>query len=198
MGNSLYKFSGSGTGLVEPPSTLNWGQFGSSWTPPNYQPGSGLNLQAPSQLYDSPDVPQLDTAGAVLPKNILDGTDIFGANSMPGAWGNWGSVGTAASNTSSWMPDWLKGAVGTKEVPGWGGMAMGAASGIANMYMGMKQYGLAKDTLAQNKQQFQMQYDAQKKLTNASLEDRQRARINSTDKPGTYESVSDYMKKYGV
>ena len=97
------------------------------------------------------------------------------------------------------MPDWLKGAVGTKEAPGWGGMALGAASGLASAFMGMKQYGLAKDTLAQNKQQFQMQYDAQKSMTNSSMEDRQRARIASAGTGASaIPSVSDYMSKYGV
>ena len=107
------------------------------------------------------------------------------------------NINTASTTQpNSWMPDWLKGAVGTKEAPGWGGMAMGAASGLANAFMGMKQYGLAKDTLANNKQQFQMQYDAQKQMTNSNLEDRQRARVASN--PGAYQSVGDYMTKYGV
>lgn len=76
---------------------------------------------------------------------------------------------------------------------GWGGMALGAAQGIGNLYMGMKQYGLAKDTLAENKRQFALNYDAQKKTTNAQLEDRQNARVAAN--PNAYQSVSEYMNK---
>lgn len=94
------------------------------------------------------------------------------------------------------MFDWMKGAVGTKEAPGWGGMALGAASGLASAFMGMKQYGLAKETLAQNKAQFDMNYGAQKQMTNSSLEDRQRARVASNG--GAYQSVNDYMATNGV
>lgn len=97
---------------------------------------------------------------------------------------------------SGWgMGDIFKGAVGTPGAPGWGGMALGAASGIANTFLGMKQYGLAKKSLAQNKEQFQMNFGAQQKMTNSRLEDRQAARVASGR---GYESVSDYMKKYAV
>ena len=102
----------------------------------------------------------------------------------------------STTQPNTWMPDWLKGAVGTKEAPGWGGMAMGTASGLANLFMGMKQYGLAKDTLAQNKEAFQKQYDANRQMTNASLQDRQTARVASN--PGAYQSVGAYMNQNGI
>lgn len=79
---------------------------------------------------------------------------------------------------------------------GWGTTAMGAASGLYNAWMGMKQYGLAKDTLDTNKQQFAQNFAAQQKMTNSRLEDRQAARVASN--PGAYQSVGDYMKKNGV
>jgi hypothetical protein len=103
---------------------------------------------------------------------------------------------TNTTTPNSWMPDWLKGAVGTKEAPGWGGMAVGAAGSLASLFMGMKQYGLAKETLAQNKAQFDQQYTAQKQLTNTQLEDRQRARVASN--PGAYQGVAGYMSQYGI
>jgi hypothetical protein len=62
--------------------------------------------------------------------------------------------------------------------------------------MGMNQYNLAKETLAANKAQFERNFDAQKATTNASLEDRQRARVASN--PGAYQSVGDYMNQNGV
>lgn len=73
---------------------------------------------------------------------------------------------------------------------------VGVASGLFNAWMGMKQYGLAKETLAQGKREFNLNYDAQRRTTNASLEDRQRARVASN--PGGYQSVGGYMAKNGI
>ena len=92
---------------------------------------------------------------------------------------------------------------------GWGNLALGGASMLGNLFMGMKQYGLAKDTLNFNKEQFWKQYEAQKNLTNSQLEDRQRARLaadtvrgangESVANPNSnYRSASDYMNRYGV
>lgn len=74
---------------------------------------------------------------------------------------------------------------------GWGNTAISGFGSLASAFLGMKQYGLAKQTLEENKKQFQLNYDAQKSMTNARLEDRQRARVASN--PGAYQSVGDYM-----
>ena len=79
---------------------------------------------------------------------------------------------------------------------GWGEAGLGIASGLASAWMGMQQYGLAKDTLQANKDQFNKNYAAQKQTTNASLEDRQRARVASN--PGAYQSVGTYMQQNGI
>lgn len=79
---------------------------------------------------------------------------------------------------------------------GWGGPALGAASGLLQGFMGMKQYGLAKEGLEESKRQFGLNYDAQKKTTNAALEDRQRARVASNS--GAYESVGSYLDRNGI
>ena len=79
---------------------------------------------------------------------------------------------------------------------GYGIAALGAAQGLGNLYLGMQQYGLAKETLANNKAQFERNFAAQKATTNASLEDRQRARVASN--AGAYQSVGDYMNQNGV
>jgi hypothetical protein len=79
---------------------------------------------------------------------------------------------------------------------GWGSMALGGAQGLANLFMGMKQYGLAKKSLAQNKEQFERNYAAQRTLTNSQLEDRQRARVAANS--GAYESVGSYMDRNRV
>ena len=140
---------------------------------------------------------------------------------------DWGSVGKSMFNPTSLTAGNLGsvggfdlsnlniGAPGSPAGPGmlgpngWGNMALGGASLLGNLFMGMKQYGLAKDTLNFNKEQFWKQYDAQKNLTNSQLEDRQRARLAADTVRGSngqsvanpnsnYRSVSDYMNQYGV
>jgi len=74
---------------------------------------------------------------------------------------------------------------------GWGGLALGAAQGIGNAWMGMKQYGLAKDQLKENKRQYNQNFAAQRQTVNTQLEDRQRARVASN--AGAYQSVGAYM-----
>ncbi|GEM_PF-2291177 len=68
---------------------------------------------------------------------------------------------------------------------GWGGMAIGGLSALSNAYMGMKQYGLAKDQLKESKRQYDQNYAAQRTVINAD------ARVASN--PGGYQSVVDYM-----
>ena len=79
---------------------------------------------------------------------------------------------------------------------GWGGLALGAAQGLMGGYLGMQQLGMAKKSFKENQRQFNLNYDAQRRTTNAALEDRQRARLASN--AGAYQSVGDYMDKYGV
>ncbi len=81
---------------------------------------------------------------------------------------------------------------------GWGTAALGAASGLVNSYMGIKQFGLAKDSLKEGKRQFDLNYGAQKSMVNSRLEDRQRSRVADSGGKGDYDSTSDYMKKYGI
>lgn len=113
------------------------------------------------------------------------------------------TVTAPGGDVGSGWGDWFKssGILGSKNADGtmtqgWGGLALGAAQGIGNLYLGMQQYNLAKDTLANNKAQFERNYEAQKTTTNSALEDRQRARVASN--PGAYQSVGDYMNQNGV
>lgn len=76
---------------------------------------------------------------------------------------------------------------------GWGGLALGAAQGIGNAFMGMRQYGLAKDALKENKRQYNQNFAAQRQTVNSQLEDRLRARVASN--AGAYQSVGKYMDK---
>lgn len=79
---------------------------------------------------------------------------------------------------------------------GWGGLALTGLQGLGNSYMGMKQYGLAEDALKEQKRQFNTNFEAQRKMTNSQLSDRQRARVASN--AGAYQSEAEYMKQWGI
>jgi hypothetical protein len=137
---------------------------------------------------------QLPGSDALINSDILNGTpvdfnsliDPVGVPGTPGASPNWLSMDGIFGSTDE---------NGIKH-GGWGGTALGVMKGLSGAYLGMKQYGLAKDQLKEGKRQFEKNYGAQRTLTNSNLEDRQRARIASN--PGAYQSVSTYMDKNGV
>jgi hypothetical protein len=138
------------------------------------------------------------------PLNSLNGTPDYLQSLTPDYLQNVNlAAGTAAPSVMGGVGDWFNNsgffgstaADGTK-TQGWGGTAIGVAQGLGNAFLGMKQYGLAKDQLAFGKEQFNKNYAAQQKTTNAAFEDRQRARVASN--PGAYQSVGDYMKQNGI
>lgn len=77
-----------------------------------------------------------------------------------------------------------------------GQLGLGGVTSLLNGYLGFQNLGLAKKQYQSQLDQFNKQWDANKKLTNASLSDRQAARVASN--PNAYQSVDDYMKKYGI
>lgn len=125
-------------------------------------------------------------------------TDVNGQVNAGIDMSGWGGTQSWGAGATDWLQN--SGFLGKTEngvtTQGWGGAALGAMQGFGNAFMGMKQYGLAKDQLAQSKKQFELNYGAQKKTTNAALEDRQAARVASNS--GAYQSVGDYMKKNGI
>ena len=158
------------TGIpFDPNSMAQWGQLGTD----TY----GNSIAVPQQeFFSQPVVPTDWTKQAMIEAsgpNFNSGTTNM---SGPGA-----------------KTSFLDGALGPN---GWGGLAVNAAGGLASAFLGMKQYGLAKQTLEENKRQFQLNYDAQKQTTNTRLEDRQRARVASN--AGAYQSVGDYMTVNGI
>jgi len=137
-----------------------------------------------------------DQASAA-PSFFQPGGDQFGLNTsmIPSS----GAVGAAGGN---WWSDLLSGMFAKKDPTtnvtsdSWGGDALSAIKGITGAYMGMKQYGLARDSFDEGKRRYNQDYAAQKTLTNGNLEDRQRARVASNG--SAYQSVGDYMNKNGV
>lgn len=107
-------------------------------------------------------------------------TPLTGSNPPPTAWQKaMGFTGADGMKTAGWAPT-----------------ALGAASGIFNGWLGLEKLDVAKQTLAENKRQFDMNWGAQKGLVNSDLEARQRARVGN--RPDAYRSVGDYMQTYGV
>lgn len=72
----------------------------------------------------------------------------------------------------------------------------GLITGGLGAWNGMQQNKLMRQNMNQQAGQFREQMDLSKQNINRNLEDRQRARVASN--PVAYESVQDYMKKYGV
>lgn len=68
-----------------------------------------------------------------------------------------------------------------------------AALGAISAYKALK---LGKENLAFQKEAFNKNYEAMKGTTNAELADRQARRLSAN--PNGYDSVADYMAKYGV
>lgn len=76
---------------------------------------------------------------------------------------------------------------------------LGSAYTLYDMYNVHQQMKLAKDQLAHNKMESERNYQAQRKMTNSQLEDRQKRRVEEAQANGrSTTSVADYMAKYGV
>lgn len=99
------------------------------------------------------------------------------------------------------MNDLFKGFGGTRNADGsgttgWGMPAISAAQGLMSSFLGMKNYGLAKDQFNFSKDMAQKNLANQTKMVNGQLEDRQRARVAAN--PTAYQSVDAYMKEKGI
>lgn len=190
VGNNYMNMSGYGYGpgyqaplaLTQPEAIPSWMPTQSAPIPRAFPMASAA---APAFNYET------DMGGLMPTSTPLGGTP---TNSQIFSDIGGQAPGGMFSGIGQWMKD--SGFLGTRDQQGWGGLALGGASSLANMYMGMKQYGLAKDQLAFQKESFNKQYDANRTLTNSRLEDRQRARVASN--AGAYQSVGDYMNEKGV
>ncbi len=81
------------------------------------------------------------------------------------------------------------------KISGWGMPALNLGMGAMNTYLGFEQLDLAKENFDFQKDSFEKQYENQRTLTNASLEDRQKARAARSKNA---VPVDEYMKKHGV
>lgn len=120
------------------------------------------------------------------------------ATTTPVTPAGWRDPALTTTAGSDWMTTWFGGKdaqtgnLSTGILP----VGIGALTGLVGAYTGLEQLQVAKDNLAFQKDAFNKNFANQAKLTNSQLADRQRARV--MDSPGAYESVGDYMNKYGV
>ena len=160
----------------------------------NTQPWTGFNQQS-SDI--SPNIKQLfSTANQQNPNSSFNMTA-----GIPVGANNTGLGGINIPSPMAWKDmNWSQRLFGFKGKDDYefGGAAMPAlqlAQTGLNAYTGMKQLGIAEDSLAFQKDAFSKQFENQRKLTNSSLEWRQNQRnaYGSSAMP-----TDEYMKKYGV
>lgn len=184
MALNATNLQGSSMGLRAPD---NFANLGSNWgmpTLPEYSAGAGINPNG-INLYGS--TKGLDGYSGYQPSDILGG----GLTQQ-----SWGDKLTS--------PDfWFGGTDQKTNMKGNGaaGALLGAAGGLMNGFVAMKQYGLSKDILANNKAQFAANFAAQKGITNSGLSDRQDRRnreASANGNPSSAMSSAEYMSKYGV
>jgi hypothetical protein len=120
----------------------------------------------------------------------------WGGGLMPQA-GSTGTMGIPAKVPTFWdkMIGWTDPATQVQHA-GWGGLALGGIEALGSGWLGLQQYGLAKDQLKFQKEAFNRDFANQVKMINGQLEDRQRARVQSN--PYAYESVGAYLDKNRV
>jgi hypothetical protein len=119
---------------------------------------------------------------------------------------NLGTMNPGAQNglTGGGWKDWFSkeailGSVGPDgTTSGWLAPAVDLFSGMGSLWMGMKQYGMMKDSIKEDKRRWEKEYSANARLTNYALADRARSRINSSTPDSGYMSVEDTLKNYGV
>lgn len=115
----------------------------------------------------------------------------------PSSWfgGMFDGVTDTLKSASKWMQD--VGMTGGKDANnnsfnGWGGLAFGAAQGIANWMGARDTYALQKKSVDASIANANENMRINKSRLNDDLESRQIARVASN--PGAYQSVGDYMK----
>lgn len=72
---------------------------------------------------------------------------------------------------------------------GVGGLALGGLQGLGNLYLGMGQYGLARQSLNDQRNQFALNYGAQKTTANNQIRSQNFAR--NAANPGMYQNMTE-------
>ena len=135
---------------------------------------------------------QSDQGGFIL--SPYNPTMAFGYGvSAPNPSVNAGAVPAAAASPLTWtdLDFWTGGidkATGQR-FNGVGGLALGGLQGLGNLYMGMQKYRLAEQFLNDQRNQFALNYGAQKTTTNNQIRSRNFAR--NAANPGMYQNMTE-------
>lgn len=162
-----------------------------------FVPNMGTGVSDPQSLIASlyglgiPQMPVIPGVGG-QPISQID-TSGMGKDWTSTPSGNWfdSLKGFGSKAANSFMPK-INPETGKMNTLGWGMPALQGLSSLGNLYLGMKNYGLAKDQLRTQKDQFNMNYNNQKQLLNTQMEDRQRTEAGGSSKA---ESVESYMAR---
>ena len=153
--------------------------------------------------FTKPSLPVLNGLGSIETDMAMDGWQAPEFNPMaamadaggatyeinPTLWDKFKQGGSDLAG--SFMPK-INPETGKMETMGWGMPALQGISSLGNLYLGMKNYGLAKDQLRTQREQFNMNYNNQKQLLNTQMEDKARARASANHNA---ESVESYMAR---
>lgn len=156
----------------------------SGYSQPNLQFGAApQTMQAPNINYGNA-IPNVNLSSDALANFGGDSASYTSIGNLLG--GNGLTGGNVGQGLGGWMAS--------------NGTALNAGVGLLTSGLGAWQgYNtnkLAKQQMNQQASQFNQQMTLSKGLLNQNMEDRQRARVASD--PNTYQSVSEYMNKYGV
>lgn len=208
------------TGLTKPKDWANWGKenlssMGSNYKVPKYSvwddmPQIASPTATPTGMYDfgSGDSKYFGGGLSMDKLNNIPFNKGMQVNTDPwkqmDAWGEkvgsapsilgdkYGDVGSLGGEQKGIMSGFLQQRDGNGATyGGYGTAGMQLAQGLGNAWLGMKQYGVAKDSLNESKRQFGLNFGAQQKMTNMQIEDRMTlAKAEGRD--------GSYMEKYKV
>lgn len=153
--------------------------YTSPQAPPMFSQGQGIPSYTPQT--QAPVATGMDW-GMSAPKFAFDGASMAGNVPIAAAPGFMDSIGSMFKDSG------FLGSTDTKtglKTDGWGGTAIGLANGLMSGYMGMKQYGLSKDILENNKSQFAQNFGMQEKLVKKQWDDRESRRAREAKANGS-------------
>ena len=151
--------------------------YTSPQAPPMFSQGQGIPSYTPQT--QAPTATGMDW-GMSAPKFAWDGSALAAA--VPSGLTPQMSWGDKLSSSDFWF-----GGKDDKgmQTTGAAGTAIGLANGLMSGYMGMKQYGLSKDILENNKSQFAQNFGMQEKLVKKQWDDRESRRAREAKANGS-------------
>lgn len=107
--------------------------------------------------------------GTDLLSNFLDGNQAYGTTQAPGM----------LDSMKSWYGENKGTLFGDKNAPGLIPMGVGLGTNIMNTYLGMQNYGLAKQSMQDARDRYASDYAAQKTVVNNQIADREASKAGS-------------------